>query len=1066
MKKKTLLFGVLSLLITLVSIPHPLLAKCLKKHCIMQSDMGPNGIFITQPGYYTLGEDIKFTPTRNAITQTPITISGGGGAVAMALVSNGVVRGIDIVKPGTGYTSAPSISIGGTGIGATATATISAVTSLTLNTGGSGYTSVPTVTLTGGGGTGATAIATVSAGSVATLKLVSGGTGYTSAPTVNFTGGGGSGASATATIGTIPSSGGITGFTNLIGGSGYVSNPTVTILGQGSGAVVLAIVDASLGQVTELQILDPGTGYINGATLTITGGGGTGASATPTVSSGLTGITVTNGGSGYTDTVVSAITILSSDVILDLNGRRLYQHGVDLQGNVSPTQNPYVCGIVVPDPLPFSTNFKVQNVNVVNIGSGYTTAPTVTFSGGGGGSGAQAVATIQGGSVSSIQVTNPGSGYTSNPTVTISAPGGTGNATATAVANIFNLNQIGYENIFIKGRGGIVDGFSYIGVRIFSHISTVKLSQVTIQNCGKLASAETIPYPGYTTNRQIAGGAINISNTAGLLLGESGFFLTGPYFFTQYTGPQNRLYQVTLDRVSCLYNYTQGLVATNVTDMNISGSHFDGTFNDNLYRAGGAIFGTTTDATEFPSTQNVLVKNSTFNRTQLVGDYKHICITAAGTCGGARGGFCDNVVFENCQFNNTTVTCPIVGGGILSGWSSSGMTDSYWLNCEFNDTYSVSGLVNSFHSSGLGGVAPGGQSGHDINLVNCTASRCSQNGDLQLPSPVISPASVSVGYEIDFIKNLNMENCIASDISYNGPMSFTSAVSNNDREGAFGYRLVPGFTPQADVQSNILQNCKASRVITSNGGIACGFKALSSGPANATIRTILFDGCTSDNNLALRPTLTLIPGITQGPAIGFSYNTTANLLSGFPVAYNNCVAAYNQGAPVVTGTGVTQYSAGFFVNGNVAGSPVPNQTFHNCEAFNNVYGFLFRNATRCTVRNCRADSNLAISDGLTGEGFTDLGPIGGTPTTPGQSTSLFEGNTAYNNGQSGGPNFYYGRNNNYNIYVDAALTLTPPLFRVKVSDPTTAPSQTYINPTPAGFSTLPNPNVYNISTIP
>jgi hypothetical protein len=794
----------------------------------------------------------------------------------------------------------------------------------------------------------------------------------------------------------------------------------------------------------------------------ITGGGGTGATATASASSGITGIIVTNDGSGYTDTVVSAITILSSDVILDLNGRRLSQAGVDLQGNVSPTQNPYVCGIVVPDPLPFSTNGTVQSINVQNIGANYTSAPTVSITGGGG-SGATAVAIIQGGSVSSIQVTNGGSGYTSNPTVTITGGGG---ANATAFANIYNLNQIGRENIFIKGKGGIVDGFSYIGVRIFSHISTVELSNLTIQNCGKLASAATIPYPGYTTNRQIAGGTINISNTAGLFLGESGFFLSGPFFFTQYTGPQSRLFQVILDRVSCLNNYTQGFVAPNVTDMNVSESHFDGTFNDNFYRAAGAIFGTTTDASENPSTQNVVVKNSTFNLTQLIGDYKRICPTAAGAVGGARGGFCDNVVFEHCQFNNTTSTSPMGGGSIVAGWSSSGMIDTRWTNCQFNDTSAVSGLVNAFHSSGLGGAAPGGQSGKDITLVNCTSSRCSQNGDLQLPSPVISPGSNSVGFEIDFIKNLNMENCIASDISYNGPMSFTSAVSNNDREGAFGYRLVPGFTPQADVQSDILQNCKASRVITSNGGIACGFKALSSGPANATLRTLVFDGCTADNNLALRPTLSLIPGITQGPAIGFSYNTTSNLLSGFPVVYNNCVAAYNQGAPFVSGTGVTQYSAGFFVNGNVAGSPVPNQEFYNCEAIKNVYGFLLRNATNCVVRNCRADSNIALTtgtpaDGTVGEGFTDLQLVSSTPALPGISSSLFEGNTAYNNGRANGA-LYFGTNNNYNIFV--APGVTPPIFEVEVSSPST--SHVYINPTPTGFSSLPNPNVYNISTIP
>ena len=67
-------------------------------------------------------------------------------------------------------------------------------------------------------------------------------------------------------------------------------------------------------------------------------------------------------------------------------------------------------------------------------GSGYTTAPTVTFSGGGG-TGATATATIGTsssvngtvtGAVTGITITNGGSGYTSTPTITITGGGGSG----------------------------------------------------------------------------------------------------------------------------------------------------------------------------------------------------------------------------------------------------------------------------------------------------------------------------------------------------------------------------------------------------------------------------------------------------------------------------------------------------------------------------------------------------------------------------------------------------------------------------------------------------------------
>lgn len=66
----------------------------------------------------------------------------------------------------------------------------------------------------------------------------------------------------------------------------------------------------------------------------------------------------------------------------------------------------------------------VHRINVTNGGSGYTSAPTVAFSGGGG-TGAAAVAVLEGGAVARIDVTNPGSGYTSAPTVGLTGGGGT-----------------------------------------------------------------------------------------------------------------------------------------------------------------------------------------------------------------------------------------------------------------------------------------------------------------------------------------------------------------------------------------------------------------------------------------------------------------------------------------------------------------------------------------------------------------------------------------------------------------------------------------------------------------
>jgi hypothetical protein len=62
----------------------------------------------------------------------------------------------------------------------------------------------------------------------------------------------------------------------------------------------------------------------------------------------------------------------------------------------------------------------VVSATVTSGGSGYTAAPTVTFSGGNG-SGAAGTATISNGVVTSITITSGGSGYTTAPTITLAA---------------------------------------------------------------------------------------------------------------------------------------------------------------------------------------------------------------------------------------------------------------------------------------------------------------------------------------------------------------------------------------------------------------------------------------------------------------------------------------------------------------------------------------------------------------------------------------------------------------------------------------------------------------------
>ena len=216
-------------------------------------------------------------------------------------------------------------------------------------------------------------------------------------PYVKPTDGGGSGATATVSL----KNGSVTSvvMTNL--GTGYTSDPTVSFSGGGGsgaeGYVTRSQTNQNITavnnyyQVYDVQILYGGVGYTSAPTITFSApaAGGTTATVTSTTITGgvLTGITFGTTGTRYTGH--PTITISTS-------------------GNTKPAQ------VIA----------KIRN------GSGYTSAPTVAFTGGGG-SNVAATAYIQA-ELDTVTMTANGSGYTSAPTVTI--PGMNDSATVTPTA--------------------------------------------------------------------------------------------------------------------------------------------------------------------------------------------------------------------------------------------------------------------------------------------------------------------------------------------------------------------------------------------------------------------------------------------------------------------------------------------------------------------------------------------------------------------------------------------------------------------------------------------------------
>ena len=138
------------------------------------------------------------------------------------------------------------------------------------------------------------------------------------------------------------------------GGSGYTSAPTVTVSGNGT-----ATASISGGKVTAITITSVGSGYTNHPSVTITAPSGSGsiAAATARITSGsVTSLSIGDDGSGYT------------------NGTS----ATDIDTVTVPT----VTGGVTASFELVVSDGKITGVNIINAGSGYISAPTITLKNG------------------------------------------------------------------------------------------------------------------------------------------------------------------------------------------------------------------------------------------------------------------------------------------------------------------------------------------------------------------------------------------------------------------------------------------------------------------------------------------------------------------------------------------------------------------------------------------------------------------------------------------------------------------------------------------------------------
>lgn len=148
----------------------------------------------------------------------------------------------------------------------------------------------------------------------------------------------------------------------------------------------------SIAPPTPDTITSGGSGYTSTPSYTVYGGSGSGVTVSPVIQGGtIVNLVITNPGAGY----------VAGDI-----------PQVAFSGGGSDT---------TPILTATSSGSALTSINIVNGGTGFTSAPTLTIvPTGGGGTGATATCTVSGGVINTVTLTNGGTGYLTAPAVEVS----------------------------------------------------------------------------------------------------------------------------------------------------------------------------------------------------------------------------------------------------------------------------------------------------------------------------------------------------------------------------------------------------------------------------------------------------------------------------------------------------------------------------------------------------------------------------------------------------------------------------------------------------------------------
>ncbi len=438
--------------------------------------------------------DDTFDVDFNLMTVTVIT--SGSDASAATRIDNGAVQTIEVTNRGERYTSSPRVAITSAPSG--------------------GFTAVGIATLLDG----LTNCDGTEIGSkVQGVQIINPGYGYdyTDAPGILFFGGGTDAVGAAATVG-VASTGSVGIVTISDGGSGYATPPTVTFstpthVGAAATAVLYSPMSGIGVSITSAPISDgdakfmfPGgtTGgrfYKPGFPPTVTFGLPTGSSETATATATLDDydvsggtvltVTMTSGGkfyesaptvtfsaptaSGAAATVGLAGSVINASSIAFSTTGRAYTTAPTVSITAAPVGGTSGVGIVtihsvtgIVTAVSFNPSDAWAVGTSATVGSGYTVAPTLSFSG----STAQVRATgtavvSAAGTVTAISIGNSGFGYQAGNPPTVSIDAATGGDEAFRATGITTMR---YNSVFASGTLGIgatiITGMDTVGILI------------------------------------------------------------------------------------------------------------------------------------------------------------------------------------------------------------------------------------------------------------------------------------------------------------------------------------------------------------------------------------------------------------------------------------------------------------------------------------------------------------------------------------------------------------------------------------------------------------------------